>query len=105
MIFNIDNQVSFPLYRMLDSVNKNGDNEIMHSILVYCSQKDLTNESKNFMTDLVGQSRLFELSVSQNDENIWSFIGEARVENFYIEISTENEGNSKDDVVLTFIVL
>ena len=105
MIFNIDNQVSFPVVRILDSISKNGDNEVNHSVLVYTNTKAIDEETHTFLKNLVGVSSEFNLSLTKNDEIVWTSSNYAMFENFYVEISADDGRNDEQNVTLKFLYI
>ena len=105
MIFNIDNQVSFPVARILDSISKNGDNEVNHSVLVYTNTKAINEETHTFLKDLVGVSSEFNLSLTKNDEIVWTSSSCVMFENFYVEISEDDGREDEQNVTLKFLYI
>ena len=105
MIFNIDGQISISVSRILDTVSKNGDNEVNHSILVYFPKKDLTEDTREQLINLVGTEKDFDLSLVKDDEVVWSASDSMMLENFYVEIDNQDGREGREDVNLKFLYL
>ena len=105
MIFTIDNQISFPVYHFLDSINVIGDkDEAEHALFVHMHRSELDPELSQSLTELVGTKKEFDLALMKDDKVIWNSSKYALLENFYVEISTE-DNNSLDEVSLKFLFI
>ena len=101
MVLVISNSIQVPLKYFYDSISRNDDGRAVRTATAIYDKEKFDYSKVNELMELLNNHEFFELSLIQNDEQIWYSTDFNSFEMYSFEVNTEDPNTESNNLIFT----